>query len=167
MQIDFAAGAFSQFNLDVASPELVNTDFTVGIPITWRRGANSLRVELMHQSSHLGPRYFANQHPSDYSLSFEKLSSLWSHRCGQWQYYGGGGYLLWPVPTTLKRLFVQSGLEYRGPRVFDGFARFVAGFDVQSWAESSWKPDASLKLGLAYAGPDPAKRMLRVMLDCC
>lgn len=165
LQVDFAAGAFSQFNLDVASPQLLNTDFTVGIPVTWRRGADSLRMSFYHQSSHLGPRYFAQYRPTDYALSYEALSALWSHAWGRWRLYGGGAYLLWPTPGDLKRPELQGGVEYRGQRILWGFARLVAGLDVKSWSETDWNPDASLKFGLEYAGFDPARRILRVMFE--
>lgn len=165
LQIDFTAGAFSQFDLDVPSPELVNTDFTVGIPITWRKGPNSLRVTLIHQSSHLGPKYFAYNQPSNYALSFEKISGLWSHQWQQWRIYGGGGYLLWPIPNNIKRPLVQGGLEFKGRPILDGYGRLVGGLDVQSWAEDKWKPNVSLKVGIAYAGSDPAKRAARIMLE--
>lgn len=165
LQLGFAAGAFSQFNLGVASPQLINTDFTVGIPLTWRRGANAVRVSLYHQSSHLGPRYFADYHPTDYQLSYEALSALWSHSWEPWRVYGGGAFLLWPHPESFKRPMVQGGLEYRGQRILWGFARLVAGLDVKSWAQTDWEPDASLKFGLQYAGMNPAHRILRVMFE--
>lgn len=165
LQMDFAAGAFSQFNLDVASPQLLNTDFTVGIPLTWRRGSDSLRVSFYHQSSHLGPRFFAQYRPTDYALSYEALSALWSHDWGSWRVYGGGAYLLWPTPSDLKPEQLQGGIEFRGQRILRGFARVIAGLDVKSWSETDWNPDASLKLGLEYAGFDPARRTLSVMLE--
>ncbi len=165
VQVDFAAGAFSQFNLDVASPQLLNTDFTVGMPVTWRHGPDSLRVSFYHQSSHLGPRFFAQYRPADYALSYEALSALWSHGWGCWRVYGGGAYLLWPTPSDLKPVQLQGGIEFRGQRILWGFARVIAGLDVKSWSETDWNPDASLKFGLEYAGFNPAQRTLSVMLE--
>ncbi|WP_083250740.1 DUF1207 domain-containing protein [Acidihalobacter aeolianus] len=74
VQLDFSAGVFSQFDLDVPAPELINTDYTVGLPLTWRRGSDSARLNLYHQSSHLGPLYFSQFHPQNYALSFEAVT---------------------------------------------------------------------------------------------
>ncbi|WP_198034120.1 DUF1207 domain-containing protein [Acidihalobacter ferrooxydans] len=165
LQIDFQAGEFSQFDLVQPAPILVNSDFTVGIPLTWRRGANSLRIDFMHQSSHLGAVYYAQVHPTHFTLSFEKLSAIWSHQWPRWRLYGGGGFLLWPAPKSLKRPYVHTGLEYRGPRILSGWARFVAGLDIKNWSQDGWQPNTSLKFGLAYAGPDPAGRHLRILVE--
>ena len=165
LQLDFQAGEFSQFDLDQPSAELVNSDFTVGIPLTWRRGANAVRIDFMHQSSHLGARYYAQTKPRHFGLSFEKLSAIWSHQWPHWRLYGGGGFLLWPVPRDLKRPYAHAGLEYRSSRLLEGWARFVAGLDVKSWSQGGWRPDSSLKFGLAYAGPDPAGRRFRILVE--
>ncbi|MGE3151631.1 MAG: DUF1207 domain-containing protein [Nitrospiraceae bacterium] len=37
-------GVFSQFNLDAPSSDLVNTDYVIGIPASWRSGLVSLRA---------------------------------------------------------------------------------------------------------------------------
>ena len=47
---------FAQFNIDSPSSDLINTDYTFGIPATYRYGDNSLRFRIYHQSSHLGDR---------------------------------------------------------------------------------------------------------------
>src|SRR5215471_1209911 len=53
LQLSLAAGAFSQFTLATRSADLVNTDFLLGLPLTFRHGAVSTRLRVYHQSSHL------------------------------------------------------------------------------------------------------------------
>ena len=55
-QVSIAGGVFAQFYLSKASAGLINADYVVGLPITYRRGKTSARFRLYHQSSHLGER---------------------------------------------------------------------------------------------------------------
>ena len=48
---------FSQFDLSAPSSDLINTDYVVGVPLSWRSGGWSTRVRLYHQSSHLGDEF--------------------------------------------------------------------------------------------------------------
>src|SRR2546422_3614331 len=45
-----AAGVFSQFNMQSATNDLINTDYLVGLPLTYRHGSWSTRLRLYHQS---------------------------------------------------------------------------------------------------------------------
>ncbi len=46
-----------QFDLSAPSSDLINTDYVVGVPLSWRSGGWSTRVRLYHQSSHLGDEF--------------------------------------------------------------------------------------------------------------
>src|SRR5712692_11646747 len=58
-QLAIAAGAFSQFNMQATTNDLINTDYLVGLPLAYQRGASAARLRLYHQSSHLGDEYMA------------------------------------------------------------------------------------------------------------
>ncbi|WP_455380298.1 DUF1207 domain-containing protein [Acidihalobacter prosperus] len=165
LQLDFSAAAFSQFNLDIPAPELINTDYLVGFPLTWRRGHNSARLYLYHQSSHLGPLFFLHNDPSQYALSYEAINFIWSHRWTNYRIYGGGSYLFGTTPKSLKRPEVQLGVEYYGRHILWGMARFVGGVNIQSWAQNEWTPSVSLKWGIRYTGPDLSGRRLSLLLE--
>jgi hypothetical protein len=45
---------FAQFDLDSTSDDLLNADYVVGLPLTFRRAGFSARGRFYHQSSHLG-----------------------------------------------------------------------------------------------------------------
>ena len=53
-QLGIFAGVLSQCNLDTPSKDLVNTDYLVGLPLSFRSGTYSGRLRVFHQSSHLG-----------------------------------------------------------------------------------------------------------------
>ena len=46
-QISLLTGIFAQFDLDASNAALINVDFNVGIPLTWRHGNWSARLTLL------------------------------------------------------------------------------------------------------------------------
>jgi hypothetical protein len=115
-QISLLTGVFSQFNLDEKNAELINTDFNVGIPITWRSGNWSARLRYYHQSSHIGDEFLA-ANPGFKSITFilEEVDAILSYDYRWLRLYGGGGYLVHREPTTFDRGRIQWGFEARAP----------------------------------------------------
>src|SRR5687767_11327594 len=78
-QIGILAGVFAQFNLDSSSEDLINADYVVGIPWSWRSGLISSRVRVYHQSSHLGDEFLlGNPGISPVEFSYEEMEGLLS-----------------------------------------------------------------------------------------
>lgn len=164
LQIGFGGGLFAQFNLGAKSKDLINADYTVGIPLLWRRGDNSARVSLYHQSSHLGDEFLLNFNPQRVNLSYEAIQGIFSHEWAKVRLYGGGEYLLGPEPSNLDRGVALAGVEYYGQRVFLKHGRFVAGLDLQSYEEHDWHIDAALKFGLEFR-PRAGGHSLSVLVE--
>src|SRR5688500_12972588 len=57
LQLDVIGSIFAQFDLGAPSNDLINADYVIGVPLTFRRRGFSLRTKLYHQSSHLGDEY--------------------------------------------------------------------------------------------------------------
>ncbi len=170
LQVNLFSAIFSQFNLDAAAADLLNTDFLVGPEVTLRQGRWSGRLRVFHQSSHLGDEFllnFAIKTPGfqRVDLSFEAVDALVSLDGCWWRLYGGGGYLLFPEDPPLERGIVQWGLELRGadwrPWRLPGQARFVPlfGADFQSFEEREWNITTSLKGGLELSTPGGTHRV--------
>lgn len=178
IQVNLFGAIFSQFNIDTASADLLNTDFLIGSEVALRRGAVSGRVRLFHQSSHLGDEFVLNfAIPNGIrreDLSFEEVDALVSldgqWRPLRWRLYGGGGYLLFPDEPPLERGILQWGLELRGPDWrpwrLPGQAKFVPvfGADFQSHEEREWNITTSLKGGLELATPGGTHRIRLVVV---
>ncbi len=171
LQVNFFGAIFSQFNLDAASADLLNTDFLVGPELTLRRGAVSGRLRVFHQSSHLGDEFllnFAIKTPGfqRQDLSFEAVDALVSVEGRWWRLYGGGGAVLADSGNPdIDPGIVQWGLELRGPDWrpwrLPGQARFVPlfGADFQSFEERKWNITTSLKGGLELSTPGGTHRV--------
>lgn len=67
----------------------------------------------------------------------------------RWRSYAGGGRLLHRNPDELDPLGVQAGLEYKSPApVATAISYPVAAIDVQSFEDSDWRPNLSVRAGV-------------------
>ncbi len=117
-QVSLLTGIFAQFNLDTKNSELINTDFNVGIPLTWRSGNWSTRLRYYHQSSHIGDKFLVDHQPLGFQLvtfSIEEIEAIISYDYRWLRLYGGGGFLVHREPSTLDPGRIQWGFEARAP----------------------------------------------------
>lgn len=159
VQIGLAGGVFAQFDLATPSTDLMNADYIIGIPVSFRTHRLSVRVRLYHQSSHLGDEYLIHHQPVRINLSFEAVELLLSGDFGPWRVYGGGEYLVHREPGNLRPGVLAAGLEYRAThpvlRAGDvGVARFVFAMDARFWEQHEWDPGVSGKAGLEFSPRD-------------
>jgi hypothetical protein len=152
VQLGISGGVFSQFDLRKASLPLLNADYTVGVPITVRRGAWSARGRVYHQSSHLGDEYLIAEQLKRLNLSFEALELLTAVQRSGARLYAGGEWIFRPSPSSLPALVWHAGLDYRHPRTFRVIAgtqaQLVAGIDVKRSWSSPRTADVSLRAGV-------------------
>lgn len=155
LQINIAGGVFAQFYLSKASAGLINADYVVSLPITYRRGKTSARFRLYHQSSHLGDEFLLRKKPVRINLAFQSFELLVSHELGPLRPYGGAEYRIDLRPDDLKPVVLRGGLEYRhSTPLFRlgnlGSARPVAAIDTKSWQQRDWRVGVSGRLGLEF-----------------
>ncbi len=166
LQLSVAGALLAQFNMDTPSWDLINADYTVGIPVTYRHGINSLRFRIYHQSSHLGDELLLSaNHPNRVNLSYEAIELIYSLEWSGLRIYGGGEYLIHKEPSDLKPMSAHWGIEYRSskPLVWNG--RPIAGVDMKSLEEHKWAIDTSVKAGLEFGHPNPGQRRLRLTAE--
>ena len=158
----------SLFNLDLPGDALVNTDYRLGVPLTWRRGAFSARARFYHQSSHLGDELILGGNaPRRIDLSFETVDFLAAWEYGGWRVYGGGAYV-WRTSTTSLRQGRQrarsaSTSSARAACIFGG--RLTGGVDVKWLEQADWRSGVSAKLGLMVGRYSPDRRGLTLFLE--
>lgn len=161
-QIGIQGAVFALFNLDAASSDLVNADYWIGLPWSFRHGPWSYQAKLYHQSSHLGDEFLlGNPGVNRVNLSYEEIKGLASYEWEQWRVYGGGGYILHSEPD-LKRKRAQAGVEYLWPgavRELD----FIAAVDMQLSEELDWKSGLSAQAGFEFRGE--SQHRVRLMLE--
>ena len=168
-QVSVAAGVFSQFDVETSSNDLINTDFIIGFPFTWRRGALSARARIYHQSSHLGDEFILQTNPTRVNLSFEAVELLVARDFGGFRVYGGGERIVRHEPAELKPGLLHGGIEYYHPRPLVrlgglGDGRLVAALDAKSSQERKWHTGWSVRAGLEFR-PAVSGRVRRVSVQ--
>lgn len=160
-QLGLQGAVFALFNLDSQSFDLVNADYWIGLPVTYRSGAWSFLGRIYHQSSHLGDEFLLGQPAtSRINLSYEDLEILGSYDWQNLRFYGGGGYVLHSEPE-LERGHLQLGVEFRWPHVYRGLD-LLAAFDSQAADERDWSRNNSIQAGFGFTRRN---RQIRLMLE--
>jgi len=153
-EISVAAGVFAQFNMGTSSNDLINTDFTIGLPLVYRAPLATLRLKLYHQSSHLGDEFVLATTPTRVNLSFEAIELLAARELGgaggPVRVYGGGEYIVRHEPADLKPGLLHAGLEFRQPRRSPRGARVIAAVDAKSSEERKWRVGWSGRVGWEF-----------------
>lgn len=166
LQLNLAAGIFAQFDMDGYSNGLVNADYQIGLPATWRSGALSARARLYHQSSHLGDEYILKHRLREReNYNYDAVELLIAGDAGGARLYLGGEYLFSREPDELEPWLVHAGVEYRSPEPVLGRARLVAGVDLKSWEENDWKAGVSLVCGVELPSPLAHGRVVRLQAE--
>lgn len=166
-QLGVSGGVFAIFNMDSASHDLLNADYVIGFPLSFRSGRWSARARLYHQSSHLGDEFLLTSQPialTRINLSFETLEALASWDCKGFRLYGGPSRILTSY-TPLDRNRVQFGGEYIGARELLFGGKGLAGAEWSAWDETAWRGNISLKAGLLFASPYQEARSIRLMAE--
>jgi len=175
-QISIQGSVFAQFDLNTSTYDLVNADYLVGIPITMRSSAFSMRIRLYHQSSHLGDEFLLRENNPKFereNISFEAADMIVSLDGGPFRLYGGGEYLLRRDPEDLERYVAHGGVELRPARRLLRFGtvagvRFVAGADLKASEEQDWNAAVSVRTGFEFDRPrdtDPPGRRWGLLFE--
>ncbi len=166
-ELGLQAGVFSIFDLDGPSSDLINTDFMVAIPVTYRRGDFSALARVFHQSSHLGDEFLLRNRVDRINLSYETVDLKLSYEFTEsLRIYGGGGYSFHREPRELAPWSAQYGVEVRSPwTLLNGMLRPLAALDVQHREQNDWKTDLSLRAGIQFENVPFFSRKLQFMLE--
>lgn len=168
IQLGIHAGVFSIFDLDSQSFDLINADYMVGIPLTFKKGNFANMTRIFHQSSHLGDEFLLRgQTDERINLSYESVNNLSSyHLPAGFRIYAGGGYIFHKDPSDLDPWSTQAGMEFRSPWFWlKGALRPVAAVDVQNRQESNWSTDVSARAGIQFENPDFFSRKLQLLFE--
>jgi len=167
-QLGISGAVFAIFNLEGRSSDLLNADYVIGFPLSWRRGNFSARARLFHQSSHLGDEFLLEPQPGPHveriNLSYVALELLGSWETHGLRFYGGGARLV-QTYTNLGRTWLQAGADYHGGPAWWRSWLFVAAVDIEAWSETDWSRDVSAQAGIMVRSRDGAARTVQFLLQ--
>jgi len=153
-QLDVMGSIFAQFDMGAPSNDLINADYVLGFPLTFRRRGFSFRAKLYHQSSHLGDEYLLR---SDEivreNLSFESIEFLVSQEISVLRLYVGAERIFRREPEELPDSLFHTGIELRSGRARK--VQVLAAVDVKTTELHDWSPAVSGRVGLELGRPGP------------
>ena len=160
-ELGVQAGVFAVFDLDAFSKDLVNADYLVAFPLSYRYADFSAMFRLFHQSSHLGDEFLLRTKTARVNLSYESVDAKVSYEFGDLaRIYTGVGYLFDQDPSNLKPWSIQYGLEYTSPwPARDKGWRPIAGVDLQHREQNDWSVDFSARAGVQLDGVLATRKM--------
>jgi hypothetical protein len=166
-EVGIQAGVFSLFDLDAPSSDLVNSDYIVGIPFSYRARNFSAMARYYHQSSHLGDEILIENRVERVNLSYEALDVRLSYEVTDWlRLYGGAGYIVRGDPDDLEPWSTQMGAEIRSPKTFlNGTLRPLAAIDVQYREQNDWHMDLSARAGVQFEKLPLFDRRIQLLLE--
>ena len=162
IQLGLAGAVFAQFDVGSPSYDLLNADYLIGLPLTFRAGPISGRVRPYHQSSHLGDEFLSRPNPPKrQNLSFESVEGLLSIDIFALRVYGGGESFVRRDPADLPDRLWHGGAELR-PRALVDFGplavvRLVAAADVKVVNDTATRTGVSVRAGFEIARPREAE----------
>jgi hypothetical protein len=174
-QLGITGAVFAQFDLGADSLDLINADYNIGLPFSYRRGPVSVRLRPYHESSHIGDEFLLN-HPkfNRFNFSYEEVEAILSYEVllrsnlvQELRFYGGGAWMFDRQPR-IHRARGQWGIEIRGPDSRKGFLTkvlqkkaedqkeeqvtglpFIA-LDVKQFEQHRWNLETSVITGMEY-----------------
>ena len=166
LQVGLQAGVFSIFDFNSDTTALINADYFVGLPLTFRNGDFSAQLRLYHQSSHLGDEFLLRSRVDRINLSYEVVDALLSIDVfDALRLYGGGGAIVRSEPD-LDAGLVQGGFELTSPDPWLGSELFpIAALNVAAAAEQGWEPDYALSAGFDIRAGFLAERRLLFLFE--
>ena len=153
-EVGVQAGVFAVFDLGSPSKDLVNADYLVAIPVSYRYSDLSMMLRFFHQSSHLGDEFLLRTKSNRINLSYESVDLKASYDIGDvGRIYAGAGFLFDQEPSNLDPWSIQYGVELTSPwPPRDKGWRPIVAVDMQHREENGWSADFSARGGVQLDG---------------
>jgi len=186
LQIGIETGIWSVFNLDpdynpCGGTEMVNTDYFVGIPISYAVNEWAFRFRIWHESSHLGDEFLVN-HPQFINCdgppdevrvnpSMEAIDFFTSYQANRnLRVYGGIGYIFHSDPTfKMKNWYFEYGGEFDfwGCKYYYHklHGNFFTAVYFRNWEEMGYAWDQTYMIGYKWSKIQGVGRTIRIAAD--
>ncbi len=172
LQIGIEGDVYGLFNLDTFSHDLVNADYYVGVPLTYRNKQWTFRARLYHISSHLGDEYLLD-HPdvvrTNPSIEAVDVYAVYQWTCDLKIYAAIGDFLISDTSFRQWPLYINYGFEYK-PTWWRDYCRdliwkpFIAVF-LQNREMNGWYTNQSYAIGMEIGKMSCNIRKARISIE--
>lgn len=149
-QIGFLGGITAGFGSLRTTLYLRAADFHAGIPVSFRKGKFSTRIEFYHVSSHLGADYAEVSGFQPFHYSREVLEGLVAYDAPHHLRIYGGPRLLVRTYPHVGRWTFQAGTEWMPPSLSGHHWHFYLADDFQTREEVFWRTNISVEPGIQW-----------------
>jgi len=176
LQLDIQAGIWSVFKMGInyngEISELINTDYLLGIPLSYAVDKWSFRLRVYHVSCHLGDEYLVHNpgvqrvNPSmeavDFFTAYQVTENLRLYFGPGWVFHSDKTYHIDPF-------YVEYGGEYR----FCGYksyyhklyGTFFLAVYVRNWQAVHWQFDVTPMIGYEWSKLQGVGRKMRLFIN--
>ena len=172
LQLAIEGGLWAVFDYPSGDPDLVNSDYMVGVPVSFANGKWHFRGRIYHISSHLGDEFmdghrgFVRLNPSFEAVDVYGMCDVNDHM----RIYSGLGYVLRSDDTFhLRHFYGDLGLELRALKsYFQGRNLVMQPFlatNVHISQTHRWRFEANTDLGIEWSQIPGTGRQLRSYLE--
>jgi len=176
LQIDIQAGIWSVFKMGVHHngefAELVNTDYLVGIPLSYAVNQWAFRLRVYHVSSHLGDEFIVHNpgvkrlNPSmeaiDFFTAYQATENLRLYFGPGWVFHSDSTYHIDPF-------YIEYGGEFRffGRKSFYHklYGTFFLAAYIRNWQAVHWQFDVTPMLGYEWSKLQGVGRKMRIFIN--
>jgi Protein of unknown function (DUF1207) len=149
-QIGFLGGIVARFGSERTTLYLKAADFHAGLPLAFRKGNWSGRIQFYHISSHLGADYENLTGFQPFHYSREVLQALAAYDAPRHlRIYGGPTFLVRTYPHV-GRWTLQAGTEWFPQALSTRRWHFYLADDFQTREEVSWRLNVSVTPGVQW-----------------
>jgi hypothetical protein len=149
-QIGFLGGIVAEFGSEKATLYLKAADFHAGLPISFRKGKWSARIEFYHISSHLGADYENLTGFQAFHYSREALQALAAYDAPHHVRIYVGPTLLVRTYPHVGRWTFQAGTEWFPQFLSSRRWHFYLADDFQTCGEVAWQTNISIAPGVQW-----------------
>lgn len=176
LQVDIQAGIWSVFRMGMRDngefAELVNTDYLVGVPLSYAVNKWAFRLRVYHVSGHLGDEYIVDHlnikrlNPSmeavDFFTAYQATENL--------RVYFGAGWVVHSDSTyPIDPFYVEYGGEFRffGKRNYYHklYGTFFLAAYFRNWQAVHWQFDVNPMLGYEWSKLQGVGRKMRIFIN--
>lgn len=176
LQLDIQAGIWSVFKMGIhyngEVSELVNTDYLVGVPLSYAFDKWAFRLRVYHVSSHLGDEFLVHNpgikrvNPSmeaiDFFLAYQVLDSLRVYIGPGWVFHSDRSYHIDPF-------YIEYGGEYRflGYKSYYHklYGTFFLTLYIRNWQVNHWQFDGTYMIGYEWSKLQGVGRKMRLFIN--
>ncbi len=177
LQIEIQGGIWSMFRMGVRRPrgefaQMVNTDFLLGVPLSYAVNKWAFRLRIYHISGHLGDEFMQDHREHErLNPSMEAVDFFTAYQVSKnlRVYFGPGWVFHSDKSYPIKPFYLEYGGELRflGRKSYYHklYGTFFIATYIRNWQAVHWRFDVSSIFGYEWSKLQGVGRKMRIFIN--